>query len=169
MRGDDIPAATSTPAPGNDAPAPGDDCPETSGGDALATSEYADDATISGDDDDVLTRATIEVCDFFSGGVPQFRGLRPLPRMIWRKVKLLPCEKSHGLGTQHENHHAKETRRICDDVGLRIPSFRNHFRQKPVYLYRSTRLLLTPRVLIQRSQAKTLQRPQASRFADPRR
>ena len=38
---------------------------------------------------------------FFSNTTPQFRSLRPLPKkLIWKKMKMLLDEKSHGPGTQ---------------------------------------------------------------------
>ena len=46
---------------------------------------------------------------FFSE-VPQFGSLRYVltQTLIWRKIKPLPDEKSHGLGTQHNEKHAKQ-------------------------------------------------------------
>ena len=59
----------------------------------------------------LATRAMIEVRHFFSNTTPQFWDLKTSLRqkLIWRKIKLLSGEKSHGLGTQRESSEKKMT------------------------------------------------------------
>ena len=58
----------------------------------------------------LATRAMIEVHHFFSNTTPQFWELKTSLRqeLIWRKIKLLSSEKSHGLGTQRESSEKKK-------------------------------------------------------------
>ena len=63
----------------------------------------------------------------YDRGTPLFFLILPLnfgaydlsQKLIWSVIKLLPDEKSHGLGTQHENRTRK--RPISNDFGLRSP------------------------------------------------
>ena len=75
------------------------------------------------------TRPTTVVHHFFLTTTPQFGSLRPLPKPIWRKIKLLPDEK---IQRPRYTTTIRENKRgvFSDDFGLRRPSFRNQFRRK---------------------------------------
>ena len=64
---------------------------------------YLTQLLISGQQKVQSTRATIEMHHFFSE-VPDLRSLTLLSqKLIWRKLKRLPEEKSHSLGVQRES------------------------------------------------------------------
>ena len=68
----------------------------------------------------LLTRVTIEVLRHILSDVFLNLGAKDLSQnWFGRKIKLLPDEKCHGLGTQHENHGKKWP--LSYDFGLRSP------------------------------------------------
>ena len=63
----------------------------------------------------------IQVHHFFSEVLPNLERL--LPRLIWRKVELLPDEKSHGLGTQRESSQKKKSFFSDDFAQVKDPRY----------------------------------------------